>query len=263
VLPEPEPVVPEPFEPVPQVLVAEAPTITQIGSSPIILHLGGTPYIEQGAVAYCEIDGDISANIVIIGNVDTTRAGTYQVTYSVTNSAGLSSNITRDVRILSPTEQRSPRETFRFNGQGKVVSNFTYNVTAHADGVLSITVAPASKTSVDVRVTDSTGTEVLNHRFASNASRDVNVAQGNVTIRASIVVGNGNTNFTLTAVTPEVVTMTFPEQEVPLAPIMPGLADTTDNSRLLIFIIIAEAVIILGLGATLLLVLFKRQKSNQ
>jgi len=236
------------------------PIVTQIGSSPIVLHLGGTAYTEQGAIAYDEVDGDISASIVTTGNVDTTRAGTYKVTYSVTNSAGLSDSITRDVRVLAPNEQRSPRETFRFDGQGKVVSNFTYKVVAGSDGKMTITVAPASNTTVEVKVSDSTGKEVLNQRFSGTASKDVNVAQGDVTIKASIVVGNGNTKFTLTAVTPEVVTMTFTEPEIPL---VPGITspDTPPSNHLMVFIIIVEALNILGLGVVIVLLLKKRKTS--
>ena len=34
--------------------------------------------------------------------MDTTQPGTYQVTYSVTNSAGLSASVSREVRVLAP-----------------------------------------------------------------------------------------------------------------------------------------------------------------
>ncbi|MCL1975140.1 MAG: DUF5011 domain-containing protein, partial [Firmicutes bacterium] len=47
-----------------------APTITIIGSDPIILHLGSdTPYTEQGAYAYDNFEGDLSALVQISGYV--------------------------------------------------------------------------------------------------------------------------------------------------------------------------------------------------
>jgi len=65
-----------------------APVITLIGAATIKLNAGGA-YTEQGATATDNIDGDISANIVIGGDtVDTNTVGTYVVTYNVNDAAG-------------------------------------------------------------------------------------------------------------------------------------------------------------------------------
>ncbi|MCB0469258.1 MAG: DUF5011 domain-containing protein, partial [Flavobacteriaceae bacterium] len=45
-------------------------------------------YTELGATAVDNVDGDISANIVIGGSVNTSVVGTYQVTYNVSDTAG-------------------------------------------------------------------------------------------------------------------------------------------------------------------------------
>ena len=82
-----------------------APDISLVGSNPIILHVGGSPYTEQGVYAYDEIDGDISGNSVISGDVNTDAEGVYTVNYSVTNSKGLTSTISRTVRVLAPTDE--------------------------------------------------------------------------------------------------------------------------------------------------------------
>ena len=72
-------VLPEPVEdePEPVVIVPTPPILTIIGSNPIILHLGGSPYIEQGADAYYDnTEGETvripSNQVEITGNVDIT-----------------------------------------------------------------------------------------------------------------------------------------------------------------------------------------------
>jgi|GEM_PF-216313 len=81
-----------------------APVITLIGASSIDLDVGGT-YTEQGATATDNIDGDISASIVIGGDVvDTNIAGTYVVTYNVSDAAGnAATQVTRTVNVIPDT----------------------------------------------------------------------------------------------------------------------------------------------------------------
>jgi hypothetical protein len=65
-----------------------APVISLIGSANLSLNLG-TTYVEQGATATDNVDGDISANIIIAGDVvNSNIAGTYFVTYNVSDAAG-------------------------------------------------------------------------------------------------------------------------------------------------------------------------------
>ena len=66
----------------------EPPVITLLGDNPLDLTVG-TPYNEPGATATDNVDGDISANIIIDASaVNTAIAGTYQVTYNVSDAAG-------------------------------------------------------------------------------------------------------------------------------------------------------------------------------
>jgi len=81
------------------------PQIVPIGSNPIILHLGGTPYYEQGAHAVDYLGDDISSSVVTTGNVDLTTPGEYEITYTVTGQAGIAVSVTREVRIVAPNEQ--------------------------------------------------------------------------------------------------------------------------------------------------------------
>ncbi|MCA0152317.1 immunoglobulin-like domain-containing protein [Winogradskyella vincentii] len=79
------------------------PVITLIGANPINLNIGDT-YTEQGATATDNLDGDISANIVITGTVNTAVAGTYFVNYNVSDSSGnAATQVTRTVNVAADT----------------------------------------------------------------------------------------------------------------------------------------------------------------
>ncbi len=80
-----------------------APIITLVGSSTINLNVGDV-YAEQGATANDNKDGDITANIVTTGNVDTNTAGTYLVNYNVSDAAGnAATEVTRTVNVIPDT----------------------------------------------------------------------------------------------------------------------------------------------------------------
>ncbi|HBP27398.1 TPA: hypothetical protein DD445_01220, partial [Candidatus Nomurabacteria bacterium] len=72
------------------------PITTLNGESVVSLDLGAT-YNELGALAIDEIEGEIA--VVISGDVDTSIAGIYTITYSATNSSGGTSSTTRTVRV--------------------------------------------------------------------------------------------------------------------------------------------------------------------
>lgn len=63
------------------------PTIMLKGWKYTIVPFGGT-YTDKGAMAYDDIDGNISNQIVVTGNVNTSIVGFYRITYNVTDSSG-------------------------------------------------------------------------------------------------------------------------------------------------------------------------------
>lgn len=80
------------------------PVITLSGSATMNLKVKEV-YNEPGAAAYDEYDGDLTGSIKISGKVDTDKAGTYTVTYAVTNSSGNEVSVTRTVIVsaVKPT----------------------------------------------------------------------------------------------------------------------------------------------------------------
>ena len=76
------------------------PVITLVGANPQSIELG-TAYSELGASATDNIDGDISASVVIVAtDVDINTEGDYTVTYNVSDAAGNPADeVTRTVTI--------------------------------------------------------------------------------------------------------------------------------------------------------------------
>ena len=65
-----------------------APVITLLGDSSISVDVGASDWIDDGATAVDETDGDISNNIQVVDNVDLNTIGVYSVTYNVNDAAG-------------------------------------------------------------------------------------------------------------------------------------------------------------------------------
>ncbi len=64
-----------------------APVITLLGDASVTVAVGAT-YSDAGASAIDDTDGDLTASIVTVNGVDTSAAGTYTVTYNVSDAAG-------------------------------------------------------------------------------------------------------------------------------------------------------------------------------
>ncbi|MBT8183828.1 MAG: DUF5011 domain-containing protein, partial [Eudoraea sp.] len=80
------------------------PEITLLGDNPLELNVGDT-YVEAGATATDDVDGDISGSIVIDATaVDVNTPGSYPVTYNVTDSGGLpATEVIRTVNVSDVT----------------------------------------------------------------------------------------------------------------------------------------------------------------
>ncbi len=76
------------------------PVITLLGNASITISVGDA-FVDAGATAVDDIDGDITGDIVVSGDtVDTNAAGTYVIRYNVSDSAGNAANeVTRTVVV--------------------------------------------------------------------------------------------------------------------------------------------------------------------
>ena len=81
------------------------PVITLLGDDPAQI-LGNQTYIEAGATATDNIDGDLTSSIVVGGDVvDTSVLATYIVTFDVSDEAGNSAQETRTVEVVEQITQ--------------------------------------------------------------------------------------------------------------------------------------------------------------
>lgn len=79
------------------------PTITLVGDNPQQFTIGGN-FTDLGATATDAQDGNLTSVIIVTSNnVSTTTPGTYYITYRVTDSGGLSAEVTRTVIVSNPT----------------------------------------------------------------------------------------------------------------------------------------------------------------
>ena len=88
-----------------------APELTLNGENKISINQGEI-YVEQGAKAIDNCDGDISDKIEITGTVDTKTAGTYTIKYSITDNNGNLATVERTVTVKTFNEP---------SGEGKTV----------------------------------------------------------------------------------------------------------------------------------------------
>lgn len=79
------------------------PVITLLGDNPIAVELGAV-YTDAGATATDDADGNITDDIVVVNNVNTSVSGTYTVTYNVSDSSGNSApQAVRTVNVADTT----------------------------------------------------------------------------------------------------------------------------------------------------------------
>ncbi len=76
------------------------PTISLVGDYTTSIEQGDN-FTDPGSSAQDDVDGDISANVVVTGSVDTNIVGTYELKYNVSDNAGNQAiEVTRVVNVL-------------------------------------------------------------------------------------------------------------------------------------------------------------------
>ena len=79
-----------------------APVITILGEADVSINQY-TPYIDAGATATDEVDGDLTSSIVTTGVVNTSVEGNYIITYTVSDTSGNTTTATRQVIVEGDT----------------------------------------------------------------------------------------------------------------------------------------------------------------
>lgn len=77
------------------------PEITLKGNNPMNVDTD-SEYVEPGATVIDDVDGDISDQLIIVGDVDTSTEGTYYIKYNAIDNAGnQAEEKIREVRVMT------------------------------------------------------------------------------------------------------------------------------------------------------------------
>lgn len=115
------------------VKLSETPELETKNNAPVINVVDLSIYVGDkfdplsgatSGVATDEEDGDLTSKIEVVGDVDTTKAGNYTVTYKVTDSQGATTTKTITVKVL---EKEASSEDKLENGKYKIKNTTTYS----------------------------------------------------------------------------------------------------------------------------------------
>ena len=91
-----------------------SPAVTILGDNPVTVELGAV-YTDAGATALDTVDGDLTASIVTNNTVNTSTAGAYTVTYTITDAAGNTATATRTVNVVDPLDVDNDNDGYTEN----------------------------------------------------------------------------------------------------------------------------------------------------
>ncbi len=172
-----------------------SPAITIIGGTPITITVGGT-YIDQGATALDDVDGDVTSSIATSSNVNTSVVGSYQVTYTANDIAGNISSAIRDVNVIAAPADVIPPVIFITGGTPvTVLASTTYTdlgatYTDNVDGgpfAASIASSTVDTNNIGVYTVTYSATDVAGN--VSTAKRTINVIAQDLTAPTISVIG--------------------------------------------------------------------------
>lgn len=129
------------------------PVITINGDNPDTIWVGET-YVEAGATAIDEKDGDLTASIDTNSQVNNAAAGSYNVVYTVSDAAGNSDTATRVVVVKADTEK--PVITISGSNPDTIWINESYAIpeaTASDNKDASVTVTHTGTVNADSAAT--------------------------------------------------------------------------------------------------------------
>ncbi|MBM7825153.1 peptidoglycan/xylan/chitin deacetylase (PgdA/CDA1 family) [Arcanobacterium pluranimalium] len=83
-------------------VVDMTPPELKLNGEAVLTLIAGSNFVDPGASAHDDVDGDLSSQVKVSGAVDSHTPGKYVLTYEVANKSGQSARLTREVTVLSP-----------------------------------------------------------------------------------------------------------------------------------------------------------------
>ena len=145
------------------------PVITILGKNPDTLQRT-TSYVDAGATAIDNIDGIITSKITKVSTIDSSKTGTYTITYSVSDLAGNTQTAVRTVVVVNKTN---------VNEIKGIASNISvYPSPAYAE--LNINIENINQLPAQLVITDILGKEIMKQTInAKNFNEQLNISQLN------------------------------------------------------------------------------------
>ena len=150
------------------------PIITLIGNREVNITTDDNNYIDAGATASDDVDGNITDKIVTISDLNTSKAGTYHIRYNVSDSAGNKADeVSRVVNVIEVAQPDTTKPLITLIGNAEV------NITV---GDNYTDAGATASDDVDGNITD---------RIVKTGSVDTNKA-GAYTIKYNVSDSAGN-----------------------------------------------------------------------
>jgi hypothetical protein len=145
------------------------PIITLLGNNPDTI-MQNKSYSDPGATATDNVDGNITNKITKLSILDTSKIGTYIITYSVSDLAG---NKATEVRTVIVTRNTSVRNMSALNNTIKVYPSPAFNE-------LNISIENISQLPANLVIYDMLGKEVVKQTIITkNFNEQLNISQLN------------------------------------------------------------------------------------
>lgn len=145
------------------------PVITLIGNNPDTI-MQNKSYNDPGATATDNVDGNITNKITKLSTLDTSKIGTYIITYSVTDLAG---NKATEVRTVIVARNTGVKNMSALNNTIKVYPSPAFNE-------LNISIENISQLPANLVIYDMLGKEVIKQTITTkNFNEQLNISQLN------------------------------------------------------------------------------------
>lgn len=145
------------------------PIITLLGNNPDTI-MQNKSYSDPGATATDNVDGNITGKITKLSTLDTSKIGTYIITYSVTDLAG---NKATEVRTVIVARNTGVKNMSALNNTIKVYPSPAFNE-------LNISIENISQLPANLVIYDMLGKEVIKQTITTkNFNEQLNISQLN------------------------------------------------------------------------------------
>lgn len=207
------------------VKLAETPELETKNNAPVINVTDSSIYVGDefdalsgatSGVATDKEDGDLTSKIEVVGNVDTTKAGNYTVTYKVTDSKGATTTKTITVTVLEKVAVSGDKledgkykikNTTTYSGNSSMGSSMVRNSLKEIsyievkDGKMYATLEFASdlyKTMENIKISvDGANVAITEDKNNAKVTFEVNSVDSKIGVSAYITAMGMNINYTV------------------------------------------------------------------